>query len=159
MARPARPLRERFFEKFQIGAPDECWEWTRANNKGYGSIWDNDKNRMEEAHRVSWEIHRGPVPEGVCVLHNCDNPPCVNPNHLFLGTKSDNSKDMYSKGRHNVAYLKGEQHPMSKLTTADVLALRARREAGASKHELAAEFLITPDTAWEIYTRRTWRHV
>uniref|UniRef100_A0A6M3KG70 Putative homing endonuclease n=1 Tax=viral metagenome TaxID=1070528 RepID=A0A6M3KG70_9ZZZZ len=159
MAGKAHPIADRFFSKFTVGAEDECWVWQAGTTKGYGSIWDNEKNRMVEAHRVSWEIHFGPIPDGMCVLHNCDNPPCVNPGHLFLGTKSDNSKDMYAKGRHDVAYLKGEQHPMSKLTTDDVLALRRRREAGASKHELAAEFLITPDTAWDIYTRRTWRHV
>lgn len=100
-----KPLQERFWDHVSKGTRDECWLWTASLNKqsGYGNIAaDFDANNgqvMLRAHRVSWEIHNGPVPEGKCVLHKCDTPYCVNPYHLFLGTQKDNSRDMVNKGR------------------------------------------------------------
>lgn len=76
-----------------------CWEWTSAFGQGgYGKLTANSQQRS--AHRVSYEIHHGPIGDGLCVLHRCDNKSCVNPGHLFLGTKSENTRDMYAKGRH-----------------------------------------------------------
>lgn len=85
-----------FWAKVKVGKPDECWEW-QANKQRYGRLRLNDKNPL--AHRVSWLIHFGEIPQGMCVLHKCDNPPCVNPNHLWLGTQDDNMKDMANKGK------------------------------------------------------------
>lgn len=79
----------------------DCWEWVGAvNNKGYGYI--HAKVGRFLAHRVSYELEYGPIPEGMCVLHKCDNPRCVRPSHLFLGTIADNNRDMMAKGRHVV---------------------------------------------------------
>lgn len=90
-------LRTRFLAKVTQGP--ECWTWNAAtDNFGYGRIWYN--GRMEPAYRVSWIIHNGPIPDGQNVLHKCDNPPCTNSAHLFLGTQSENLKDMGAKGRH-----------------------------------------------------------
>ena len=90
---------ERFWNKvMKIVETDECWEWIAFKNKdGYGLFGYNGKN--QKAHRVSWQLHNGPIPDGLCVLHKCDNPSCVNPNHLFLGTNADNIKDRVNKNR------------------------------------------------------------
>ncbi len=84
-----------------IGDPDECWEWTRMRRQGthpYGLLYVN--NRQRRAHRIAWELANGPIPDGIEVCHRCDNPPCCNPAHLFLGTQRDNMDDCVAKGRH-----------------------------------------------------------
>jgi len=79
--------------------PSGCWFWTGARkHTGYGQIWV--VNSAKTAHRISWILHNGPIPTGLCVLHKCDNPPCVNPDHLFLGTRADNNLDCVAKGRN-----------------------------------------------------------
>ena len=91
------PLRKRFNEKYEISISG-CWNWTGSvDSKGYGSIKDGVTSR---AHRVAWKLYKGKIPEGIFVLHTCDNRKCVNPNHLFLGTSKDNVRDMMDKGRH-----------------------------------------------------------
>lgn len=90
----------RFLAKVGIGSLDECWEWTAARHpSGYGTFYFNGK--WSRAHRTAWELANGPIPEGLLVLHRCDNPPCVNPRHLWLGTDADNTRDMIAKGRGN----------------------------------------------------------
>ena len=92
-------LEERFWDKVAIAADDEgCWEWTAGTNRaGYGQIRDGEYSRR--AHRLSWELKFGPIPDGLNVLHRCDTPPCIRPGHLFLGTQTENMRDMYKKGR------------------------------------------------------------
>lgn len=85
-----------------VKQPSGCWEWQGARQRmGHGVI---GRGRRGEGtvlvHRLSWEVHNGPVPVGMCVCHHCDNPPCVNPDHLFVGTRNDNNQDMMRKGRH-----------------------------------------------------------
>lgn len=94
----SRPVADRFWPKVQRG--EGCWLWTGAcDTYGYGLIRWRQRDRWDKAHRVSWIIASGPIPNGLCVLHKCDNPPCVNPAHLFLGTQADNMHDMKIKGR------------------------------------------------------------
>ena len=93
---------ERFWAKVNKGTDAECWEWNASRNSfGYGQLTIVGPNgkRPRTTHRLSWELHVGPIPEGMCILHRCDNPPCVNPAHLFIGTKADNYRDMRAKGR------------------------------------------------------------
>lgn len=109
------PTEDRFWGHVDKSDPEGCWIWTGAmvwsptrRKYGYTTTYGytfigsraDGSLRMIHAHRLSWMIANGPIPEGMQVLHKCDNPPCVRPDHLFLGTKSDNSKDMVSKGRH-----------------------------------------------------------
>jgi len=96
------PLDQRLYRGCKYNEQTDCWEWQRAtNNIGYGMIRDNEIQGMRTTHRVSYEIHKGKIPNGRLVLHTCDNPACCNPDHLFLGTHKDNSQDMIEKGRDN----------------------------------------------------------
>lgn len=87
------PLEERFRSRVDVRGPDECWEWTAGRMPhGYGAIWDTSIG-------LAWELAHGPIPDGLWVLHRCDNPPCCNPAHLWLGTQADNDNDRKVKGR------------------------------------------------------------
>jgi len=103
---------QRFNKKYVINEDTDCWEWTHAlNNIGYGMFrWAT--NKMRTAHRVSYELHKGPIPNGLFVCHTCDNPKCVNPEHLWVGTRKDNFDDMVSKGRF-VQGMLGKKQPLS----------------------------------------------
>ena len=104
----ARPLKERLIDKLDMSG--DCWEFQGCRTDfGHGQISADRKNIRLRAHRVAWEIWKGPIPEGLCVLHKCDNPPCCNPEHLFLGTKKDNTRDMISKGRWKSPWVKGDK--------------------------------------------------
>jgi hypothetical protein len=90
---------QRLMQRIKAQSERGCWEWNGTrNNRGYGEI--SVDHLKELAHRVSWELHFGPIPEGLCVLHRCDNPPCINPFHLFLGNLKDNIRDMFGKERN-----------------------------------------------------------
>jgi hypothetical protein len=119
-----RPLRERFLEKVQ--KTDSCWNWIGCKDAhGYGVIGaGGHQARVLKAHRVAYEIFVGPIPEGLCVLHHCDNPVCLNPSHLFLGTQTDNIRDMRAKKRDR--QLRGEHSGRAKLTWEQVQEIRAR---------------------------------
>ncbi|MCK5602096.1 HNH endonuclease [Candidatus Pacearchaeota archaeon] len=118
------PLEERFWNKVSIGR--HCWKWngaTTKKRKGYGVIKINGKDRIL-THRLSWELHYGIIPDGMKVLHTCDNSLCVNPQHLFIGTQADNVADMVKKGRLVINRLKGINHPKAKLNSQDIVEIR-----------------------------------
>lgn len=130
------PLEVRFWKHVdKVKGPDGCWPWQGASSQhGYGHINSGPKpNRRLIASRVSYELANGPIPPGAHVLHSCDNPPCVNPAHLFLGDPKDNSDDKVKKGRH----ARGETHGGSRLTDADIAAIRALRDAGHTGRYIA----------------------
>lgn len=133
---------------------DGCWIWTgRREVFGYGSM--SVKRRNVKAHRYSYELHIGPIPPGVYVCHRCDNPPCVNPAHLFLGTQADNMADAAAKGR--VEY--GERHHTARLTASGVVDARRRVAAGEMVKDVARELGVTHSTLSNAIRRKTWRHV
>lgn len=143
---------ERFWDKVDRAGPDECWEWTGGITSGYGMFWLVDKNCR--AHRVSWELTYGEIPEGLYVLHRCDNKPCVNPAHLFLGTHSDNMKDMYSKGLGDDK--RGEACHASKLTENDVKVIRSSTD-DMTHAEVAAVYGVDPSQISRVLNNKTWR--
>lgn len=152
------PLEVRFWAKVDRRGPDECWPWTAAKVFGYGVIGGTTRSPNKQvlsAHRVSWELHNGPIPGGAHVLHHCDNPPCVNPAHLFLGDDQANVADKVAKGRTPC----GERHHRASFTEADVVAIRSRYAAGVLQRDLAAEYGVNQQTISGIVTRRAWRHV
>lgn len=145
-------LEARFWAK--VRKTETCWLWTAAKTRtGYGRF--NVGGQVMYAHRVSWGIANVVTPDGLCVLHKCDAPTCVNPNHLFLGTAADNMRDRDTKGRHARAAARGEAHGHAKLTTEQVLEIRARPEQ--TNAELANDFCVSRTAISQIRTGKTWR--
>lgn len=137
-----------------------CWEWNGARGQaGHGQIRMHGSTR--QVHRVTLEHHSGPIPEGENSLHRCDNPPCLNPDHLFAGTQKENMHDMWRKGRQQlyVDQPLGSRHPGAKLTEAQVLELRAMRQGGATYQSLVVRFGISKTNVADIVKRKIWRHI
>lgn len=149
---------ERFWSKVQRVDGDGCWEWTgaRARNR-----WGFEHGRFRlptghaYAHRISWMLTNGPIPAGQCVLHRCDNPPCVRPDHLFLGTNDENMADMVAKGRA----ARGERSALAKLTEAQVREIRAEPKWLGVNNWLSEKYGVNNRCISAIRLRRTWKHV
>lgn len=147
---------KRFWEKVQIAGPDECWEWKGGKDReGYGRFSYFGKNQV--AHRIAWILTGGEVSEGLCVLHKCDNPSCVNPDHLWIGNQLENIKDRTKKGRD--ADCRGEKNPSAKLAEEDVLEIRRRLVCGEIQNQIAKIFGVAASTITDIKTKRTWAHI
>lgn len=126
-----------------------CWEWAGCKSpEGYGKICGSIRSKPEPAHRLSWEIHFGEIPNGFYVCHSCDNPGCVNPDHLFLGTHADNMTDKVHKGRHHTRRLKKED---AKYIRQSVHTL--------GYHTLARKYHVSQVTIHDIATGKTWKNV
>lgn len=137
----------------------ECWEWTGGRTGANYGAFTSGRKRYALAHRWQWTRHHGPIPAGMQVLHRCDNPPCVRPDHLWLGTPLDNMRDKIAKGRGRAmpSYVRGERHGMAKLTAEQVAALRAERAAGAPYSVLMARYGVSKTTVGKIANRKSWR--
>ena len=147
--------RERFESKFSK-LPNGCWQWNGAKKpNGYGNFMLKNKVLHITAHRASWLIYRGEIPEGMYVCHRCDNPACVNPDHLFIGTPKDNQDDMHHKGRTVGPRLGGALHYGHKLKNSQVLEVRNLRESGKQLKEIAALFNVSLATVSYICSRKT----
>ena len=134
-----------------------CIEWTAGRSStGYGAARSPTTNRKTTAHRAAWELEHGPIPNGLWVLHHCDNPPCVNLEHLFLGTQKDNMADMIGKGRDNLSHgFHGENHPRARLNWRQVCDIRSRPEERA--RALAIEYGVSRHTIAAIRCGRNWK--
>ncbi len=148
------PILDRFWS--YVAKTETCWLWTGAKRgkAGYG-VFTPKTPRLVFAHRFSYELHFGSIPEGVFVCHTCDTRICVRPDHLFLGTHQDNMSDMVEKGRS----AKGEKVVPHKLTSEQVQAIRLRHAAGEPIKALAVEYGVSNNSAWSIVTGRAWKHL
>lgn len=146
-------IRKRFNKKFIVHPRTRCWEWIGCRNKdGYGITYETYKN--VSASRVSYKIHNGPIPNGMCVLHHCDNPGCVNPEHLFIGTQQDNVKDMDQKGRRVICI--GTKRGNSKLNELKVVAIM---KDPSPYPIISKKYNISVSVICAIKQRKTWKHV
>lgn len=152
---------KRFWNKVEVGAWFECWPWKASiTHFNYGQFWWNDLGRMEKAHRVSYFLVKGEWPR--VVRHKCDNPICVNPNHLIGGSHKENTQDMFSRGRwvkpvSNPA--RGEDQGKAKLTEEKVREIRVRRTNGETLQSIGDRFGVTRQCVRQVVNRLTWEHV
>lgn len=137
-----------------------CWIWAGAKFRaGYGRVRINRK--IQQTHRLAWELAYGDIPDGMCICHKCDNPPCVNPRHLFVGTYADNMQDMHNKGRGKTGKIhkqgpKGEKAHTAKLTESIVLFIRSSHDKAK---DLAGQYGVSDRTIQMIRKKVTWRHL
>jgi hypothetical protein len=141
----------RFWEKVKKDGPEDCWIWLSViNHEGYGRLWF--LGRFNQAHRLSWEFTNGPIPEGRFVCHKCDNPTCVNPAHLFLGTNEENMMDCFQKGRRSKSG--------ARLKPPEVEEIRRRySNKEASSHKMAKEYGVSKTQILRIVKNRCWQHI
>lgn len=143
-----------------VGTP--CIEWPRSRGGGgYGQSYALGRRNKRQAHRLAWEQVHGPIPDGLVVMHLCDNPPCVNVDHLRLGTQSENMRDCSAKGRLSPPprrFQRGEASSTARLTWDDVTAIRRRyAEGGVSQSSLASAFGISQVQVWRILRGLRWQ--
>lgn len=149
-------LANRLAAKISVDADTGCWNWQGTkNNKGYGKLWVDGKKQY--AHRTSYRLHKSAIPVGLNICHRCDNPACINPDHLFVGTQAENLADRNAKGRQRIGERKGTNNGNAKLTERDVISIRA--STGMKLRELAAKYGVTPTQISFIRRGKTWGHL
>jgi len=148
---------EKFLSGFTVGNDKDCWEWQAGCYKdGYGGInIKGQKKRTVKAHRYSYEYFIGPIPQGMCVMHKCDNPKCINPSHLSVGTHLQNMRDRDSKRRSPF----GENHPNAKLTEAKVLEIKSLLNDGESLMSVSLKYGVHKSHIYSIKSGLRWSHV
>lgn len=150
----------RFWSKVKTGPIQECWEWQGTKDRrGYGHMSSRRGMSPYKAHRVSYELVIGQIPDGMEVCHKCDNPSCVNPTHLFIGTHQENMADAFKKGRiNNYNHECGEDHSSSKLTWNDVYEIRNVVPSGEfTQRQLAQKYGVCRDTIRNIVSGKYWK--
>lgn len=147
---------ERFWALVDRQGPDECWPWRGTRDpRGYGSFTPVSGLPAVHVHRHAYRLAKGPIPRGLYVLHHCDNPPCVNPAHLYAGTPLDNMRDKVDRGRQP----RGSGHGRAKLTEDDVRAIRRLRAMGLSQQAIAIRYGVSQANISAILLGTTWTHV
>jgi hypothetical protein len=145
---------ERFFSRINKNTGTDCWEWLGSFfATGYGQFWFNEKNM--KAHRFSYELHKGPIPDGMCILHFCDNRKCCNPDHLSLGSRAENNKDRDNKNRQ----AKGSMVNTAKLTEEQIKEIRNKLKLGMKQKEIAKEYDINKSHIFRIKNGISWAHI
>lgn len=158
MAGKGRPRELRFLNFVDIRDSDECWPWVGGKYyNGYGQFFRNPEKTT--AHRFSYEMFVGEVPRHLDVCHKCDNRICVNPAHLFLGTKSDNIRDMVAKGRQVITDRRGECNGRAIITEKDVLEMRTYFKKGHTIASIARLFKVSETQTARIIKNQSWRHI
>jgi HNH endonuclease len=153
----SRSDHDKFWEKVDIKSDDECWEWLGAIDRcGYGKFGSkNFGNGL--AHRFSWKDSFGDIPKGMYVCHHCDNPSCVNPKHLFLGTQKDNMQDMKNKSRSPKQL--GEANPKAKLSNSDVFEIYRLHNSGVTNYKLSKMYRVCQSNIKSIVSGNTWKNL
>ncbi len=151
---------KRFWDK--VEKTDSCWIWKAHKlKKGYGHFHFIDKDVL--AHRFSYELHKGKIPEGLFVCHSCDSPSCVNPDHLWLGTNKENRDDAECKGRAKYFGFtipkKGIENNKHKLTETQVIEIRELKKTGKSYRKIAKQYNVFWLTIFNLVHRKTWKHI
>ena len=150
----AKEYTTRFWAKVDVAEEDACWEWQAYRmTDGYGQFGIGQQ--VLRAHRVAWELENGPIAPGHYVCHHCDNPPYVNPAHLFIGTAADNMQDKAAKGRGSGGAF-GASHPKTTLSEAEARQVRRLYDEGWIGRDIASSFGISPSVVSSIGTRRSW---
>ena len=157
----ASNFQERILSKISVDE-NGCWNWTGCkNSEGYGNLTIGSRSdgtrRTVKAHRASYAAFVGEIPAGKDICHKCDNPSCVNPEHLFPGTEKDNVADMDAKGRRG--FVLSENHPKAKLTEKDVIEARELRKQGFSYYKLAKMYGVYRETMRRAVLGKTWQHM
>ena len=149
----------RLMSNTRITDIDGCWEWVGPKCRdGYGKCWST-LHGEEKAHRLAYTLQYGPIPDGMCVCHTCDNPACVNPQHLWLGTSVENTADRHAKGRSTGGPGKGTAHHHVTLTEADIPVIRRRCANGETQRTVAEDYGVTQSVISRVVNRRAWQHV
>lgn len=144
-----------FMRHAVAGDAGSCWVWRGSfTNRGYGTFAPTKKRRVY-AHRYSFWLHKGPIPEGCCVCHSCDNPACWNPHHLFAGTPAENVADMISKGRRAITRVFGKANPNTKLSDDDKITIVKLRASGVTVKELMAKYDVGPTAIRRVLARNS----
>lgn len=146
-------IEDRFWKKVEVKSVRECWLWTANTNGKYGILKAGTGRANTYAHRLSWELKNGKIPRGMLICHHCDNPICVNPDHLFLGTAKDNVQDMIRKGRGGTI---GIKHPLRKLNVSDVVAIRSSKD---SIRKLAERYMVHHEQIRRVKKHMSWKTV
>ena len=145
---------ENFWNK--VNKTENCWEWTASiNNRGYGNF--RYRSKTQKAHRVSWMLTFGEIPEGMNVNHRCDNRKCVNPSHLFVGTQHENNTDRNIKRRDG--NFKGTLNPNRILDETDVKIIRMLSSLGCERRQMSQWFPVEESAICRIVAKKTWKHV
>ena len=154
-------VQQRLMRHTKYDETSGCLEWVGSKRNGYGRMIIGSRTdgtrKSVSTHRISYELTYGEIPIGMEVCHKCDNPSCVNPSHLFLGTRQDNIDDRERKGRNNPP--KGEKHAKAKLTEADVLTIRTKRLQGVSFGKLAKEYGVCKKTIQDAVSGKHWSYL
>lgn len=152
----------RFWAKVRKSDGEGCWEWTAGKQASGHGFFFPKHGKIVRAYRYAWELTFGAIPAGLCVLHHCDNPACVRPDHLFLGTQADNMRDMDAKGRrakHNPANQSGEKNHQAKLTADIVQRIKALSASGVRQAEIMRVTGVDRRRVWSIVHGETWKHI
>ena len=152
-----KTIEERFFSK--VIKSNTCWFWTGCKDKcGYGLLYYKNRKNIN-THRLSYELHFGEVLDGLCVCHSCDNPSCVNPQHLFLATHKQNMEDKKNKGRTYNGNQKGINNPGSKLTENEVIEIKYLLESNISQSNIAKKYNISQTLVSAIKLEKIWKEI